>query len=344
MMRQLLNTLYVTAPNTYLASEGNNVVVKINDEVIGQLPLQNFESIVTFGYSGVSPSLMQKCLTQGISITFLSATGRLKGKVVGEPTGNIYLRRMQFSTSENKSKSLSIAKNFILGKVYNQRWIVERFIRDHSMQIDKEKFIEVSNLLKDGLKDIRETQSMDSLRGIEGSLATTYFSIFDEMIINQKDSFFYHGRNRRPPLDRVNALLSFSYSILASECSAALTANGLDSYEGFMHVERPGRKSLALDLMEELRGVMADRFVLRLINKNEIHSDDFVCKADGAYLLKDDSRRGFLAKWQDNKQKELEHPFLKEKMEWGLVPFAQAQLLARYLRGDLDEYPPFLWK
>lgn len=343
-MRQLLNTLYINTPDSYLSSDGNNVVVKIKNNVVGRLPLQNFEAIVTFGYSGVSPSLMQKCLEQDISISFLSRTGRLKGRVVGEPTGNVYLRKTQFFNSENDAASLLIAKNMIIGKVYNHRWIIERFIRDHGMQIDRDKFKSISENLKNGLKDLQQVDTIDSLRGLEGSLANGYFSVFDDMIINQKDDFFYHGRSRRPPLDRLNALLSFSYSLLANECADALTTNGLDPYEGFMHVDRPGRKSLALDLMEELRGVIADRFVLRLVNKKEIHASDFVCKADGAYLLTDDARKSFLAKWQDNKTSELEHPFLKEKIEWGLVPFVQAQLLARYLRGDLDEYPPFMWK
>lgn len=343
-MRQLLNTLYINSPDSYLSSDGNNVVVSQNKKIVGKVPLQNFEAIVTFGYAGVSPSLMQKCLEQGISISFMSPTGRLRGRVVGEPTGNVYLRKTQFLNSENTDASLLIARNFILGKVYNQRWIIERFIRDHGMQIDNDKFKRISMKLKDGLQEINSVDSIDSLRGIEGSLATDYFSIFDNMIINQKENFFYHGRSRRPPLDRVNALLSFSYSLLANECAVALTANGLDPYEGFMHVERPGRKSLALDLMEELRSIVADRFVLRLINKREIHAEDFLCKPNGAYLLKEDARKSFLAKWQTNKSVQLEHPYLKEKIEWGLVPFAQAQLLARYLRGDLDEYPPFLWK
>lgn len=343
-MKQLLNTLYVSTPDSYLSSEGNNVLVIIKNKLAGRVPLQNFEAIVTFGYAGVSPSLMQKCLEQGISISFLSKSGRLKGRVVGKPTGNIYLRKTQFSVAENERLTLPIARNFILGKVYNHRWIVERFIRDHGMQIDKAKFQKISYKLKAGLKDIKNAESLDSLRGIEGSLATDYFSIFDDMIINQKDDFFYHGRNRRPPLDRVNALLSFAYSLLATECSAALTSNGLDCYEGFMHVERPGRESLALDLMEELRGVVADRFIIRLINKNEIHVNDFIRKPDGAFLLTDDARKQFITKWESNKQNQLEHPFLKEKVEWGLVPFVQAQLLARYLRDDLDGYPPFLWK
>lgn len=343
-MRQLLNTLYITTPNAYLAADGNNVKVMIGQQCAGEVPLQNFESIVTFGYSGVSPALMQKCLDQGIPITFISKSGYLKGRVVGKPTGNVYLRRIQYRLADIQTSALGISKNFIIGKVYNQRWIVERYIRDHSMQIDLEQFKRVSETLKKGIEEIQKVEDVDELRGIEGNLATEYFSIFDQMIINQKESFFYHGRNRRPPLDRVNALLSLTYTLLSNECASGLTANGLDPYVGFMHVDRPGRESLALDIMEELRGVMADRFVLKLINKKMVHAKDFIEKENGAVLLKDDARKMVLSEWQENKSATIEHPFLKEKIEWGLVPFVQAQLLARYLRGDLDGYPPFLWK
>ncbi|APG67114.1 type I-C CRISPR-associated endonuclease Cas1c [Lactobacillus delbrueckii subsp. lactis] len=343
-MRQLLNTLYVNTPEAYLAADGNNVKVLIDQKCVGEVPLQNFESIVTFGYSGVSPGLMQKCLDQGISISFISKSGYLKGRVVGKPTGNVYLRRIQYRLADTQAASLEISKNFIIGKVYNQRWIVERYIRDHSFQIDADMFKKVSESLKNGIEEIRNAENMDVLRGVEGNLATDYFSIFDQMIINQKEDFFYHGRNRRPPLDRVNALLSLTYTLLGNECASGLIANGLDPYVGFMHVDRPGRESLALDLMEELRGVMADRFVLKLINKKMLHADDFVEKESGAILLKDGARKRVLAEWQNNKVTTIEHPFLKEKIEWGLIPFVQAQLLARYLRGDLDGYPPFLWK
>lgn len=212
------------------------------------------------------------------------------------------------------------------------------------MQIDVERFRTISQRLKKGLDDIQSSISIDELRGIEGRLATDYYSIFDDMIINQKDDFYYHGRNRRPPLDRVNSLLSLAYSLLRVECASALAANGLDTYIGFMHVDRPGRESLALDLMEELRGVVADRFVLRLINKQMVHANDFIQKADGATIMTDEARKRFLTGWQKNKMVELNHPYLKEKIEWGLVPFAQAQLLARCIRGDTDGYAPFLWK
>lgn len=331
-------------PETYLANSGNNIVVMLEQKSIAKLPMQNFESIVTFGYSGMSPSLMQKCLDSGIAVTFMSNSGHLKGRLVGKQIGNVYLRQGQYKTANDQDASLRIAKNFILGKVYNQRWIVERFLRDHPLQIDTEKFRIISQRLKKGLSNIQSVASIDELRGIEGKLATDYFSVFNDMILNQKDDFYYHGRNRRPPLDRVNSLLSLAYSLLRVECASALAANGLDTYIGFMHVDRPGRESLALDLMEELRGVIADRFVLRLINKQMVHANDFVQKADGATIMTDEARKKFLSNWQKNKMVELNHPYLKEKIEWGLVPFAQAQLLARCIRGDTDGYAPFLWK
>lgn len=343
-MKELLNTLYISVPDAYLAAEGEDVKVIINNKCMGKFPLQNFEAIVTFGYSGVSPTLMQRCLEKNIPITFMSKNGYLQGRVVGKPIGNVYLRKTQYAVSMEPVLALEIARNFILGKVYNQRWIVERFIRDHKIQVDEEKFKQVFDDLKDGLNKIKVASSMDNLRGLEGNLATEYFSIFDDMIINQKEDFFYHGRNRRPPLDRVNAMLSFGYSLLASECGTALTANGLDSYVGFMHVDRPGRESLALDLMEELRGVVVDRFVLKLINNKMIHANDFINDPNGAILMTEDARKRFLFQWQKNKAGSLKHPYLKEKIQWGLVPFVQSQLLARYLRGDLDGYPPFLWK
>lgn len=343
-MRQLLNTLYVTAPDSYLASDGEDVEVIIDKKVMAKLPLQNFEAIVSFGYSGMSPSLMQKCLDHGIAVSFMTQNGRLKGRVVGKPTGSVYLRKTQFKVAMDEQASLKIAKNLILGKTYNQRWIIERFLRDHPLNGDRQRLKAASLDLKTGLQTILSAQTKDQLRGIEGNLATIYFSVFDDLIIRQKKDFYFKTRNRRPPLDFTNTLLSFSYSLLANDCAAALAANGLDPYVGFMHVDRPGRESLALDMMEELRAVMVDRFVLKLINLKIMTALDIVQKPNGACLLKEQARKKLITQWQNGKQIEITHPYLKEKMKWGLVPFLQAQLLARYLRGDLDEYPPFFWK
>lgn len=343
-MKILLNTLYVTTSGAYLSSDGEDVVINIDHEVQGKIPLRNFEAIVTFGYSGISPSLMEKCLHENISVSFLSKSGNFKGRVIGKYNGNVLLRRTQYRIADNEENSLKIAKNMVLGKVYNSRWIIERYIRDHGMRIDINKFKKISNELYQGMIDISDSSTKDSLRGIEGKLAVQYFSIFDDMILGDKKSFKFNQRTKRPPLDRVNALLSFAYTLLARECCTATEVAGLDSYVGFMHTDRAGRQSLGLDLMEELRGVYSDRFVLSLINRKQLKKEDFTVKEDGAVLLSENARRLFLGEWQKRKQVKITHPFLKEKISWGLVPYVQAVLLARHLRGDLDEYPPFLWK
>lgn len=258
--------------------------------------------------------------------------------------GNVTLRKQQYRISENKEKSISIARNFIFGKVYNARWILERAARDYPMRLDAEKLKEKSVFLNHSLQEIRVCEDDSKLLGLEGEAASVYFSVFDQLILQQKENFFFRGRSRRPPLDNVNAMLSFAYSLLAGMCGSALEAVGLDPYVGFYHTDRPGRISLALDVMEELRGVMADRFVLTMINKRIVKKEHFIQKENGAVMLNDSGRKLFLNAWQERKQDVIKHPFLNEKIEWGMVPHAQAMLLARYLRGDLDEYPPFLWK
>ena len=258
--------------------------------------------------------------------------------------GNVTLRKQQYGISENKEKSIAIARNFIFGKVYNARWILERAARDYPMRLDAEKLKEKSAFLNYSLQEIRVCEDASKLLGLEGEAASVYFSVFDQLILQQKENFFFRERSRRPPLDNVNAMLSFAYSLLAGMCGSALEAVGLDPYVGFYHTDRPGRISLALDVMEELRGVMADRFVLTMINKRIVKKEYFIQKENGAVMLNDSGRKLFLSAWQERKQDVIKHPFLNEKIEWGMVPHAQAMLLARYLRGDLDEYPPFLWK
>lgn len=343
-MRRLLNTLYVTQPESYLTLDGGNVVILVDHKAIGKVPLINFEGIVTFGRSGASPALMQTCLDQNIAISFLSPHGRFIGRVVGPSYGNVVLRKTQYQRSTDKKASCKITRNFIIGKIYNQRWQLERTTRDHALVVDVNAFKTTSRTFQTILQELMEVTDLDTLRGIEGNAASQYYALFSQMILQQKKDFTFNGRNRRPPRDRVNALLSFAYTLLAHDVAAALETVGLDAYVGFMHQDRPGRMSLALDVMEELRGVFADRFVLRLINKRIIKAEDFVMTESGVVLLKDDTRKVFLAEWQKRKQEQIVHPFLGEKIMWGLVPFAQAMLLARYLRGDLDEYPAFLWK
>jgi len=343
-VKKLLNTLYITNPDAYLSLDGENIVVKLEEQELGRIPLHNLEGIVTMGYVGASPALMGKCAENNIGLTFLKPSGKFLAKVTGKAYGNILLRREQYRIADDEKRKTVIAKDFIVGKLFNSRGVIERAIRDHSERLDVEKLKNVSNNLRRSIEFARNANDCDQLRGYEGEGANTYFSVFNELILQQKEAFYFEGRNRRPPLDNVNALLSFSYSLLTSMCCSALETVGLDPYAGFMHTDRPGRASLALDLMEELRPIMADRFVLTLINKRLITEDGFQCKENGAILLTDDTRKVVLKLWQERKKEMITHPFFEEKMEWGLIPYAQAMLLARCVRGDLDEYPPFFWK
>lgn len=343
-MKHLLNTLYITSGNRYLSLDGENVVVLEEQKEIGRIPLHNLQAIVTFGYTGASPALMGACVQRNIELSFMSGNGRFLGRVTGEVKGNVALRKQQYRLSDNKVESIKIARNFILGKVYNSRWILERAARDYAMRLDADNIRKKTAFLFQGMEKIRNCETADELLGLEGEAASVYFSVFDQLILQQKEAFFFHGRNKRPPLDNVNAMLSFGYSLLAGMCGAALEAVGLDPYVGFYHTDRPGRISLALDLMEEFRGVMVDRFVLTLINKRIMKPEDFIKKENGAVILTDSGRKTFLSTWQSKKQESIRHPFLEEKIEWGMVPYVQSMLLARYLRGDLDEYPPFFWK
>lgn len=343
-MKKLLNTLYVTSEDSYLSLDGENIVVLDKGSEIGRLPLHNLEGIVSFGYRGTSPALMGACADRNISLCYLTPQGKFLARVSGKIKGNVILREQQYKSFLDEEKSLEIAKNCIVGKIYNARWVLERATRDHSMQVDVEKLKTASESLKNSLNYVRNCSSKEQLRGFEGEAAKVYFGVFEELILQQKKDFAFHGRNKRPPMDNVNALLSFVYILLANSITSALETVGLDPYVGCLHTERPGRVSLSLDLIEELRPVLADRFVLSLINKKMVTKKSFKQKENGAVLMDDDTRRLLLTEWQNKKKETLTHPFLKEKVEWGMVPYVQAMLLARYLRGDLDGYPPFLWK
>lgn len=343
-MRKLLNTLYVTSENSYLTLDGENIVVYEEKQEIGRLPLHNLEGIVSFGYRGTSPALMGACADRNISLCYMTPQGKFLARVTGKIKGNVILREQQYRSSQDEEVSLSIAKNCILGKIYNSRWVLERAIRDHGLQIDVEKVKSASDNLKKSLEYIKECQTKEQLRGYEGEAASIYFGVFDQLILQQKKDFPFHGRNKRPPLDNMNAMLSFVYTLLTNTVASALESVGLDPYVGYLHTERPGRVSLALDMIEELRAVLADRFVLSLVNKKIVSGKCFKQKENGAVLLDDEFRKRLLAEWQSKKKETLTHPYLKEKVEWGMVPYVQAMLLARYLRGDLDGYPVFLWK
>ena len=343
-MKKLLNTLYITSPGKYLSLDGENIVVSEKDEEVTRVPLHNLEAVVTFGYTGASPALMGACAERNISLSFLTPSGRFLARVTGSQWGNILLRREQYRIAGSPEKSLKIARNFIVGKLYNSKWVIERVCRDYPMRVDVEKLRSVSAKLSGAVIEAKGAASADFLRGIEGKAASDYFSVFDDMILQKKTDFAFSGRSRRPPLDPINAMLSFAYTLLTGMCSSALETVGLDPYEGFFHTERPGRASLSLDLVEELRSVIADRFVLTLINKRIADPSCFIKKESGAVIMTDSFRKTFLSQWQSKKQEVITHPFLDEKVEWGMVPFSQALLLARYIRGDLDEYPPFFWK
>ncbi|WP_195572571.1 type I-C CRISPR-associated endonuclease Cas1c [Paenibacillus sp. 1001270B_150601_E10] len=343
-MKRLLNTLYITQQDIYLSLDGDNIMLTREQEKLGRFPLHNIESIVSFGYTGASPALMGYCADRNIAITFLTMSGRFLARVIGQSKGNVVLRKKQYLLSEDETMSTKIARNFIVAKIYNHKWMIERMTRDYPMRIDVAEFKDISQHLSSSMLEVRACEDLERLRGLEGQAAVSYNRGFGKMILQQTDDFYFHSRSRRPPLDNVNAMLSFAYTLLANDTASALEAVGLDAYVGFLHRDRPGRASLALDVMEELRGVYADKFVLTLINKRIVNKDDFFKKENGAVLLTEEARKKFLAAWQNKKQEKMMHPYLGEKISWGLVPHSQALLLARYLRNDLDEYPPFLWK
>lgn len=343
-MRTMGNTLYVTTPEAYLSLDGENVVVLKEQEQLGRIPLHNLEGIVTFGYTGASPALMGACAQRQVALTFLSAHGRFLCRVAGEVQGNVLLRKKQYHISESEGESALAARPILLGKIYNARWVLERAIRDYALRLDTDRIGKASAFLQQSLSRIKDAQTLEELRGIEGEAAARYFSVLDELILQQKVDFFFHGRNKRPPLDNMNAMLSFVYTLLAHDVAAALQAVGLDPYVGFLHRDRPGRISLALDMMEELRPILADRFVLNLVNLRQVAPSGFDVRENGAVVMDDATRKTILTAWQQKKQEVITHPFLEEKLPWGLVPHAQAMLLTRFLRNDLDGYAPFLWK
>ena len=344
MHHLMKNSLYITNPLSYLTLEGETVVIKDEDgKITGRVPLHNLEDIVSFGYRGMSPALMHACTKKGIMVSFLSKSGRFLARIQGEVKGNVFLREKQYHSFIDEEYRIEIARNCILGKLYNSRTVLDRMRRDHEGAIDDKKLAATSEKIKKCIQKVDQTEDSVALRAAESEAARAYFSVFNEMILNRKD-FCFHGRSRRPPMDEANAMLSFVYSLLASMFTGGLETAGLDPYIGCFHVERSGRPSLALDLMEELRPVLADRFVLALINKKVMKKSDFIVEEDGAVLLSEDGRKKLLVEWQAKKKEIITHPFLKEKVEWGLVPLIQARLLASHIRGDLSTYPPFLWR
>jgi len=333
-MRKLLNTLYVTSPDSYLARDGENVVIRIANEERFRVPVHNIEGIVCFGYMGASPQLMALCSERNVALSFLSEHGYFLGRVSGTVSGNVLLRRRQYRMADDKNTSLQLAKICISGKLSNCKTVLQRAIRDHAGTINKTAFEEAIQTLNNKTRQAFNAGSLDILRGIEGESALVYFGVFDQLILANKEDFFMKGRSRRPPLDNVNALLSFAYTLLTHEVRAALESVGLDPYVGFLHTDRPGRPSLAL----------ADRFVLSIINRKQLDGKGFKTLETGGVLMDEETRKEVLTAWQKRKQEELQHPYLNTSIPVGLLPYAQALLLARYIRGDIDNYPVFINK
>lgn len=343
-MKKLLNTLYVTTENAYLSLDGENVIVTAQEQTVGRIPLHTVDGIVTFGRAGVSPALLGKCAESGKDLVFLTPSGRFLARSSGMLSGNVLLRREQYRIADRPDAALEIARVMISAKLKNSASVLRRAISDHADRLDVDRAGETMNNLQESAQNAYLAPTFESLRGIEGEGARRYFDRFGDLILSPSEFFTFSDRNRRPPTDPVNAMLSFGYSLMASMCASALESVGLDPYVGFFHTLRPGRCSLALDLMEEFRAPFVDRFVLTLINTRQIDERSFLLKEDGAVLLTDDGRKAFLTLWQKKKREEIRHPFLGEKMEWGMLPYAQAMLLAKHIRGDLDAYPPFVWK
>lgn len=343
-MKKLLNTLYVTSQGAYLAKEGETVVVKINQEVRLRVPVHTIGGIVCFGNVSCSPFLMGFCGENGVGLSFLTENGRFLARVHGPVSGNILLRREQYRMADDQKYSAQMAKAFVIGKVANCRTVLQRALRDHAQKMEEDALRQSIADLSRTLQSLTLNQSLDSVRGLEGDAAHTYFSVFDHLIVAQKESFSFQERNRRPPLDNVNCLLSFLYTLLVHDCRSALEAVGLDPACGFLHRDRPGRPSLALDMMEEFRPFLADRMALSLINLRQVQESGFKKTEAGAVMMNDETRKTLLVAYQERKQEEIMHPFLDEKVTIGLLFHVQALLLARSLRGDLDGYPPFIWK
>lgn len=346
-MRRQLNTLYVTTEGAWLHKDGENIVLEVEGDTRARVPAHMLESVVCLGRVSVSPPLLGYCARQGISVCYLSANGKFLARLEGPVSGNVLLRREQYRRTDEAPRCAEIVRNLLIGKVHNQRTVLLRGLRDYGDELAAQAREALSHTEKHlkiiGKRLLSETSS-EILRGLEGEAAQAYFGVFDHLVRAPEAAMRFHGRSRRPPLDAVNALLSFFYTLLTHDCRSALETVGLDPAVGFLHRDRPGRPSLALDMVEEFRPVLADRLALSLINRKQLTARDFNKMENGAVQLKDDARKTVLTAYQERKRELLHHAFVDEKIALGLFPFIQAQLLARHLRGDLDAYPPFLWK
>ena len=338
-MKKLLNTLYITRQDSYLHKERETIVIKNGDEKLGQFPIINIAGIFCFGRISVSPYLMGHCAENSIGLVFYTEYGRFLARVQGKTTGNVLLRREQYRWADDQEKSLIMARLMVAAKIANTRSILQREIRNHGENI---ALAEAVSKLSSSMRRIKTALNLEEVRGLEGEAATTYFAVFNELL--KDEDFTFQKRVRRPPTDPVNAVLSFAYSMITQECASALYGVGLDPYVGFLHRDRPGRLSLALDMLEEFRAPWADRLILTLLNRQQIKEKDFITESSGAVRLSDDARKLFFKAYQERKQAEIIHPYLKEKVSMGLLPHCQAMLMARHIRGDTQYYPPYLVK
>ncbi len=343
-MKKHLNTLFVTTQGAYLSKEGETVRVAVEGQMRLQVPVHTIGGIVCFGRVMCSPFLMGFCAENHVGLSFLTENGRFLARVQGPMSGNVLLRKEQFRRSEDPVASAQIARSVLVGKLANCRTVLQRALRDHGDKIEPTPMQRAVQMIGAALKRLMEEDDLNTIRGIEGDSARIYFDVFDHLIVAQKEDFAFDGRNRRPPLDKVNCLLSFLYTLLAHDVRSALEAVGFDPQVGFLHRDRPGRPGLALDMMEEFRPFIADRLALSLINLAQVNKKGFTCSETGTVLMNDETRKILLVTYQQRKQDEILHPFLNEKVTIGLLFHLQALLLARFLRGDLDAYPPFVWR
>ena len=342
-MKKHLNTLYITSDDAYVHKERETFVVEVNNEKVFQAPVHSIENIVCFGFKALSPQLMAFCAENNVGISYLSENGKFLARVYGAQKGNVLLRKAQYTLSENELQSLVIARPIIAAKVSNYRSLLLRHQRNHPDEC-LDSVSNAATVMGERLARIQMVETLDELRGYEGECATLYFGVLSSLITAQREDFIFTTRTKRPPLDPANALLSFLYAILANDVRSALETTGLDPQVGFLHQLRSGRPSLALDLMEEFRAYLGDRIMLNLINLKQVTKADFEIRESGEVRMSDDARKTVITAYQKRKQEEIMHPFLDEKMTIGLLPHIQAQLLARYIRGDISEYPPFYLK
>lgn len=344
-MKRLLNTLYVTTQGAWLARDRENVLVRVEQETRIRLPIHTLGSIVGFGQVSASAPLMGLCAERGVSLSFFTEHGRFLARVEGPVSGNVLLRRAQYRASDDPQSAADIAATLIAAKIANSRFVMQRSLRDRPDGAAREPVQEAVNHLATLLRQVRSvSMGLDTVRGYEGAAARAYFDVFDHFILGDDDAFRFEGRNRRPPRDAANALLSFIYTLLRHDIAAGLEGVGLDPAVGFLHRDRPGRPALALDLMEELRAPLADRLMLALINRKQVKPRGFTVTESGAVSMDGDTRKTVLVAWQERKRETVRHPYLGETVEIGLIPHLQARLLANFLRGDLDAYPAFIWR